>query len=199
MVLIIRFSSKSLLIFGSCRRGSTALTDISLGSPAASIRGRSDPVTPIEETTVQRLSRAASRFGSRSRPTSSSGENRITENRISATFSRIGLRSKESFHKTHDKESLNSASVVAPAAVSTSPSVVAKTDGAFETVDPAIGIDDTSLKPLEETPRRSKSMRGRKPDSKGPLGKVDKTENGHHHLHRVRKSKNIPDRECNIM
>ena len=38
----------------------------------------STPATPLEETTAQRLSRAASKFraGSRSRPTSSSDENR---------------------------------------------------------------------------------------------------------------------------
>lgn len=192
------------------RRGSNAPTEISLGSAAGSIsvpEGRSNPVTPTEETTSQRLSRAASRFksGSRSRPTSSSGDNRITESRISATFSRIGLRSKESVNKSENNRDSLQTSAIPSTAVSIAPSSAVSLgttlDGASEMRDSAIAIDDNSLKPAEETPKRSKSMRGRKREkSKEPTGKAEKVEDGdHHHSHKVKGGKNVPDRECIIM
>jgi hypothetical protein len=67
--------------------------------------------------------------------------------------------------------------------------------------DSAIAMDDTSLKPAEETPKRNKSMRGRKRESKEPTNKVEKVENGHHHhlSHKLRGNKSVPDRECIIM
>lgn len=85
------------------RRGSLAQTEVSvtsLASTASSVQATSAPVTPSEETAAQRFSRAAAsmtKFTSRSRPSSQSGENRI-----SATFSRLslmGTKSKEGLTK----------------------------------------------------------------------------------------------------
>jgi len=183
------------------RRASVAVTESSLASAASSVRMSEPalvpsvppippiPATPPEETTAQRLSRAASRFksSSKSRPTSSSGENR--ESRFSATFSRMAQRSKEQLNKTEGSK------ISIP---------ISTHDGASETRDSAIVIDDTALKPGEESPpKRSKSTRGRKRDkSKDPAAlKADEVENEvhHHHGHRVKVSRDMPDRQCKIM
>lgn len=197
----IRFSSeierpRHSLNLADSRRGSNEPTETSLNSAASSSRApeaQSNPVTPIEETTVQRLSRAASRFksGSRSRPTSSSGENRINENRISATLSRITLRNKETVSKPeYDRHYAQSA-----------PLVTGTADGTSESRDSGVVINDTALKPADDTPRRSKSIRARKREkSKEPAGSLGDAENGHHHhFHRLKGRKSIPERECIIM
>ena len=79
------------------RRGSVANTEVSVGSTAsfaASTDPTSAPVTPVEESTAQRMSRAAARFtksANRSRASSQNGENRI-----SSTFARlVTSRSRE--------------------------------------------------------------------------------------------------------
>jgi len=84
------------------RRGSVTFeqTITSAGSSVRIPDITSTPATPLEETTGQRLSRAASKFrsGSKSRPTSSSGENRI-----SSTFSRLAQRSVERLNKEREQ------------------------------------------------------------------------------------------------
>lgn len=183
----VRFSSelerppRQSLSIQEQRRGSTAPTETSIGSAANSIRGadaKSNPVTPIEETTAQRISRAASRFksgGSRSRPTSASGENRK-----SMTFSRISLRRDQGSKVDPSRETLSS-----------------PPDGASDMRDSAIDIADHSLKPADEPLKRGKSTRGRKREKNGEQTSSD---NAHHHLsHKVKGSKGVPDRECNIM
>lgn len=100
------------------RRGSLAQTEVSvhsLASTASSILATSAPVTPIEETVAQRFSRAAAsmtKLGGKSRPSSQSGENRI-----SATFSKLslmGTRSKEQLPKAESgKEPANEIALAA--------------------------------------------------------------------------------------
>lgn len=174
------------------RRGSTAPTENSLGSATSSVRApeaKSNPVTPIEETTAQRLSRAASRIksGSKSRPTSSSGENRI-----SSTFSRIGLRSKEQLNRTEPSNN-PVVSVQSVASLST-------TDGATDRDSGVVMVDSSKL--AGESPKRSKSIRGRKRGkSKEPETNSGKKEAGHHHhhQHKMKDGKEVADRECMLM
>jgi hypothetical protein len=190
----VRFSSelerppRHCLNYLEQRRGSTAPTETSLGSTSSSILApevKSNPVTPTEVTTAQRLSRAASRFksGSRSRPTSASGEGRK-----SLSFSRINLRASVQDSKTEQSKEH----------VSSAPSLSA-TNGPTDPRDSAIDIGESSLKPAVEAPQRGKSMRGRKREkSREPA-----VENGHHHHHHLphkdKRTKGVPDRECIIM
>lgn len=84
--------SSGLLSPDTSRRGSVAFSE-SAGTPAVTPEnGPSPAVTPSEERTAQRLSRAAAKFAkssSRSRPTSQAGDNRI-----SITMSRLTFKSK---------------------------------------------------------------------------------------------------------
>lgn len=84
--------STTLLSPEASRRGSIAISE-PIGTPAITPEiGLSPSVTPGEETTAQRLSRAAAKFtkaSGRSRPTSQVGESRI-----SISLSRLNLKSK---------------------------------------------------------------------------------------------------------
>ncbi|CZT05858.1 uncharacterized protein RAG0_11777 [Rhynchosporium agropyri] len=176
------------------RRGSLAFTEISMASTASSFIGTSAPVTPIEETTAQRISRAASRFTkhpNKSRPQSPSGEDRMenrVENRFSATFSRLSLmKSKEQLKSPISERH-------------------------------SMSIGDTI-----GSPRKSSTIEEPRPDLRGnlsenvtnfdrPKTKMDKKrdkgkgpDGSHHHgLSHKDKGKGrvkdgIPDRECSIM
>ena len=172
------------------RRGSLAFTETSLASTASSLQAMSAPVTPNEETAAQRMSRAAARFtksGSKSRPSSASGENRI-----SATFSRLNLmRSKDSLNKVDmSKETISTNQTMT------------STDGPSEPRT-SINIEEMSLKPEEGGIDRSKSKRGTKRGkSKEPSEKEDHEHNGHHHQRNKSKGKLLKDdtdRECSVM
>jgi hypothetical protein len=177
------------------RRGSIAFTETSIGS-AHSLSAPefvSAPVTPNEESTAQRLSRAASRFrksGSKSRPTSSSGEGRI-----SATFSRLAARSKEQLNKMDISPNKDIPHIPG-------------TDGAVEVGEVVpVAVEKIALKPPADAPTRKTSRKGRKQEklekSKGP----DKEKVEQHHQHKkdkgkegqVRNSKQVPERECMVM
>lgn len=84
--------SSGLLSPDTSRRGSVAFSETA-GTPAMTPEnGPSPAVTPSEESTAQRLSRAAAKFAkssSRSRPSSQAGDNRI-----SITMSRLTFKSK---------------------------------------------------------------------------------------------------------
>lgn len=82
------------------RRASVAFSELTAITPAISSEATSPAITPQEESTAARLSRAAAKFktGSKSRPTSQVGEGRI-----SATISRLGFNRPS-------KDSLNGAS-----------------------------------------------------------------------------------------
>ncbi len=175
------------------RRPSIAFTENSLTSNSPSIP-TSVPSTPNEETTAQRISRAAASFTksrNKSRPTSQSGENRI-----SATFQRLNImRSKEQLSSPRPevpKDSTVGAEGVAESRKS-------------------ITIDDRGLKVEDGATDRSKSKKEKKRDkSRGPSEKSD--DEKHHHKHKTKaklkeskgsgeseKSKGLPERECNIM
>ena len=178
------------------RRGSIAFTETSIGSAHSALVPEiiSAPVTPNEESTTQRLSRAASRFrksGSKSRPSSSSGENRI-----SATFSRLAARSKEQLNKmdiTPNKDAIPP---------------VPGTDVAADLRDPipVATVEEVALKPpVDSIPTRKTSKRGRKQEKLEKNKGIEKDHGGHHHhQHKKGKSvdssgKQIPERECMIM
>jgi len=168
------------------RRGSLAFTESSLTSAASSIQVISAPVTPNEETAAQRMSRAAARFtksGSKSRPTSQSGESRI-----SGAFSRLNLmRSKDSLNKldTPTKEPIPKNGEVS---------------------EPRISITiEEPTRPLEHQAQatvpnieRSKSKKDKKRDkSKAPSDRIDSE---HHHKEKGKgKSKEDNERECSVM
>jgi hypothetical protein len=177
------------------RRGSLAYTDGSLGSVASITTSlplpelATIPATPIEESTAQRLSRAASRFarsGSRSRPVSSSGENRI-----SSTFTRMTMRSKDQLNKTEPRVEPTKEPVATTA-------TIAATDGASDGRNVTVTIkEDPALKSRDATPDRARGKLGRKRDkSKEPMGKQASVHGSH--LHKG-KGKDIPDRECIVM
>ncbi|TVY62714.1 hypothetical protein LSUE1_G008333 [Lachnellula suecica] len=169
------------------RRGSTAMTESSITSTASSMGVSTAITSASDETTVQRISRAASRFaksGSKSRPTSASGEGRM-----STTFPRMGWKiSKEQLNKKEaTQESVNV------------PEMLAQTDGLAESARNSFTMEDDRLMPEEATPVPSKSRKGRKRDkSNEPTDKgkgrgkwKDKTQdNG---------AETSPERECIIM
>ena len=174
------------------RRGSLAYTGSTVASTTASIplpEIASTPATPVEETTAQRLSRAASRFarsGSRSRPVSSSGEKRI-----SATFSRMTARSKEQLNKLEPKLEPPKSSVPSNATITS-------TDGATDTRYMLVTTTgDPTPKLQEATSDRARSKLGRKRDKSKEPG--EKSGNAHGHHFNKGKGKDIPDRECMIM
>lgn len=171
------------------RRGSLAFTESGLTSAGSSIHGASvtlatsAPATPSEETTAQRMSRAASKVlksTTKSRPTSQSGEGRM-----SGAFSRLNLmRSKDSLNKSSDS-------------ARDRPPVH---DGAAESRT-SINIDEGSLRPHEGGVDRSKSKKEKKKreKSQGPSEKLEHPEH-HHHLHKGKgRAKDVPDRECSVM
>lgn len=194
----IRFSSelerpdpsrRSMNLDDQGRRGSTAMTETSLASTASSA---GIPTPPNEETPVQRLSRAAARIaksGSKSRPTSASGEGRL-----SSTFTRIAWRTS--------KEHLNRNET--PKEMAGGTDVSGQVDGAAESNRSSVVIDEHALD--EGAPTRSKTKRGRKRDkSKEPIDQSESHLPHQHHLHKGKKDKlrmngqKEPDRECLLM
>lgn len=180
------------------RRGSLAQTDTSvtsLASTASSVLGTSAPVSPGEETTAQRFSRAAAsitKFGSKSRTSSQSGENRI-----SATFSRLslmGTKSKEQLPKSD--------------AIKQKPNEIPPSSASVAEPRKSITIDESSLRPAMEALQmttgngamsRSKSKKEKKRDkSKGPSEKFD-SDHKEKGKGKAKDENKVPDRECMIM
>lgn len=186
-------SRRSMNLGDEGRRGSTAATEASLASTASSA-GLSTSGTPSEETTVQKISRAAARYtksGSRSRPTSASGEGRL-----SSSLTRIPWRaSKEHPNKNETTKEATGGT-----------NVPRQVDAAAESNRNSIVIDEDALKTDERTPTRSKTKRGRKRDkSKEPIEPSETHEPHQHHLHKGKKDRSKingqkePDRECILM
>jgi hypothetical protein len=173
------------------RRGSLAYTDNTVTSTTPSVpvpEITSIPPTPIEETTAKRLSRAASKFarsGSRSRPVSSSGENRI-----SATFSRMAVRSKEQLNKTEVKLESTKESVPTTTTISS-------TEGAGDGRDVIVTtVEEPALSSGQTTPNRVRGKLGRKRDKSKEPGEKSGV---HGHRFDKGKGKEVPDRECSVM
>ncbi|KAH8682979.1 ubiquitin carboxyl-terminal hydrolase-domain-containing protein [Tricladium varicosporioides] len=176
------------------RRGSLAFTETSLASSVTTSL-TSAPVTPSEETTAQRMSRAAQRFtksANKSRPTSASGENRL-----SLTLSRLNWRaSKEQLGSKSDptKEEAPGEENIVPSGVPPESRESMATDDTHST-----------LKTDGPTPGRSKSRMGRKRDKSKDPSKDLEHEHHHHFIGKGKeKSKDKPkdkdiDRECILM
>ncbi|EKD18971.1 uncharacterized protein L3040_008559 [Drepanopeziza brunnea f. sp. 'multigermtubi'] len=178
------------------RRGSLPSTEYSLASTANSILTTSQPSTPVEETTAQKVSRAAHKFtrANKTRSTSQSEdksvENRV-EKRISNTFSRLAMM------KSKDQ-------------------VVTKPDN--QNPEESTGPSDTIINPADVEPRRSIAIEtpteqtehlsefnadvGRSRSRKGKDKKREKSKGpserseGHYYGHYKEK---VQDRECTIM
>lgn len=178
---------KSLSQAGESRRGSVAFTDTSLTSTAslntASGIGTSAPTTPGDETTGQRMSRAAQRFsksGSKSRPSSSSGENRL-----SATLSRT-INLMKSSNNLNKGDVSKSDGTNGDVSTTNDPSASAR-----QSIDELRNTEDGK-------PSRAKSKMGRGRDK----GKGSSSDKGEHETHPHKsKSKDAdgPDRECLVM
>ncbi len=183
------------------RRGSLAFTETSLPSTtSSSIQAVSAPVTPSEETAAQRMSRAASRFtksGNKSRPTSQSGESRI-----SATFSRLNLmRSKDNLNRVYTPPKDTSDHTGGPAESRRSITIEEPTPRPSEQLKSLdFGLDRSKSK--REKKREKSKERSEKSD------KSDKSDSDHHHHHHHSlshkdkgkgKEKGDNDRECAIM
>lgn len=169
------------------RRGSVTFDESTLNSEVNSIQLpeiTSTPASPLEETTAQRLSRAASKFrgGSKSRPTSSSGENRI-----SSTLSRLAQKSKEQLFQ-HEKEQNLLPSAEAPAGM------VNVSSESSEIIDVAAAAEEIS-------PSKQKSSKPGKKLAKSIDSKVEA--NGHHHhkhtRNRSRGNGEDKTRDCTMM
>jgi len=156
-------------------------SSISTTSSIRTLEASSAPTTPTEETTSQRLSRAswAFRSGNRSRPTSSSGENRK-----GSTFARL-VRSVE---KAPSKDVIHSAHSLHPH--NNNVNEVVTDIGQITTPDSDIPTRAQGKLQQNQTKMRLKSK-----ERKGDLssGEAD-------HLSRDRRfHKEIPDRQCIAM
>jgi hypothetical protein len=167
------------------RRGSAAYTEVSAGS-ASSIKTTetiSAPVTPAEEATPGRISRAASRFKGENKSRSGS---QVGEARKSGMFSRLAnMRSREPLNK---------------------PDLTITTyDGADSVADSKDGVGVADFEPGNVTDGevgvgRKRSKKGKSRDkSKGPSEKKDKGKG----KVKEEKIKNgdaaVPDRQCALM
>ncbi|KAK7953980.1 hypothetical protein PG996_014866 [Apiospora saccharicola] len=164
------------------RRGSLGNELSSMGpSPAVTPIDENAPATPADETTAQRLSRAAAKFrtGSKSRPGSQAGENRI-----SLTMSRLSGLVRTS------KEPLRE-------------SAVADTDEDFEVVLDANGTT-TNLKEKEKEDQKEKDKYKEKDKDKESghkrgrsKARLDKSKGKE--KEQKGKQRDVPERECVLM
>jgi hypothetical protein len=194
---------KSLNLPDSSRRGSLAYTDASTTSLP------SVPVTPIEEGPSSRLSRAASRFGrrgangekSRSRPTS-----HVDENRISATFSRLGLMGRGGSKEALNRSSDSSVADVLVTVVSVDPSTDGTIKAPKKSDTEADGHMPVPVQPQVEPPPQQYSDSKQSKKEKGKYkSKSSDAADGHHDEHsHSNKDKDMAhrqkeDRECVLM
>ncbi|KXH39007.1 ubiquitin carboxyl-terminal hydrolase [Colletotrichum salicis] len=179
--------------FKDSRRGSVTFTDSTLGTPAITPDAISPAVTPGEETTAQRLSRAAALFTgkSKSRPTSQAGEGRI-----SLTMTRLGGLMRPSKEPLRDPNSNVSSNALATSISAPIPDPV--TEEEF--------VENTDAEP---TPVAAPVVETDRKDSKD--FKERKSSEYHHRHHKRGKSKSRftekkkhkdgdePERECAVM
>ncbi|KAM0518512.1 hypothetical protein ACHAPE_004275 [Trichoderma viride] len=170
------------------RRQSEALTDSTAHTPSVTPDPQSPAVTPADEPTSSRLSRAASRFNlnKQSRPASQSGEGRISLN-----LSRFGGLIKTSKEPLPDPPVLNISSSTSIGQATASP----------QPISPSM----SSEKQLHHPPGTEKSDRNEKAEKHDKNDKIDKAEK-HKHKRKKSKEKNEkqksgdqPERECVVM
>ncbi|KAM0475244.1 hypothetical protein ACHAPX_006998 [Trichoderma viride] len=170
------------------RRQSEALTDSTAHTPSVTPDPQSPAMTPADEPTSSRLSRAASRFNlnKQSRPASQSGEGRISLN-----LSRFGGLIKTSKEPLPDPPVLNISSSTSIGQATASP----------QPISPSM----SSEKQLHHPPGTEKSDRNEKAEKHDKNDKIDKAEK-HKHKRKKSKEKNEkqksgdqPERECVVM
>lgn len=166
--------SCTLLSPDTSRRGSVAFSEPA-GTPSMTPEsGPSPAVTPGDDTTAQRLSRAAAKFAkttNRSRPTSQAGESRI-----SITMSRLNLKSKS-------KEPLREAGEELEDGEETPIAIVAPERLSTEVMDAGKKDKEHHHHHLRRGRQKSKS---RGSNEKDPTIKT-------------KHKGQVPDRECNVM
>ena len=162
-------------------RSSVTPEDSSTASSIRNLEPSSVPTTPTEETTSQRLSRAswAFRSGSRSRPTSSSGENRK-----SSTFARL-VRSAE---KLPSKDVTHSALSLHPLDTST-------TDINVDINQIATSDPESPTKSHGKLHQSQSKIRLKSKEQKGKLLNGDTD----YLSHKGKLQKELPDRQCVAM
>ncbi|KAK1243705.1 hypothetical protein MKX08_001843 [Trichoderma sp. CBMAI-0020] len=169
------------------RRQSEALTDSTAHTPSVTPDPQSPAVTPADEPTSSRLSRAASRFNlnKQSRPASQSGEGRISLN-----LSRFGLI-KTSKEPLPDPPVLNISSTTSIGQATASP----------QPISPSMTLE----KQLHHPPGTEKSDKNEKAEKHDKNDKIEKVEK-HKHKRKKSKEKNEkqksgdqPERECVVM
>ncbi|KUI60052.1 Ubiquitin carboxyl-terminal hydrolase 8 [Cytospora mali] len=165
--------STTLLSANASRRGSITFSDTTGPTPAITPEaGHSPAATPSEESTAQRLSRAAAKFTKgRSRPNSQAGDNRI-----SITMSRLTFktRSKDTLRETEKvedgEETPVPVAIIAPERPSTD------------------GLDSGKEK---KEHHHHHLHHKRKAKSKNPSGEKD--------TEKAKGKGDVPDRECVVM
>lgn len=194
---------QSLAINDEARRGSVAGTEGTLSTVPSTVASNfgaiSAPGTPSEETTAQRMSRAAQRFtrsGNKSRPTSSSGEGRLSSS-ITRT---MNLMKNANLNRTESAKSETAASEGV---------YTESRRGSIQFTDPPTSarpsLDDNSSRPTGESKLgRVRSKRGRGTDKSKDPSEGESHGHSHRHsrsAHRLGKGKDSdgPDRECMIM
>lgn len=160
------------------RRGSIAISEPFTGTPAITPEnGPSPAVTPNEESTTQRLSRAAAKFTKskdRSRPTSQAGESRI-----SITMSRLNLKSKS-------KEPLREAGEIVVEDGEETPIAVIAPE--------RLSLDGGEAK-KEKDHHHHHHLHGH-----GKKGRAkSKSRGGDKELEKAKSKGEVPDRECVVM
>ncbi|WYZ38785.1 hypothetical protein EsH8_III_000699 [Colletotrichum jinshuiense] len=176
--------------FKDSRRGSVAFTDSTNGTPAITPEAVSPALTPSEETTAQRLSRAAALFTgkSKSRPTSQAGEGRI-----SLTMTRLGGLMRPSKEPLRDPNGNVSNNALAASVSAPLPDAV--------TEEEFIENAEADQTPVADPDRKdSREIKEPRP-----------SEHHHKHIHKRGKSKSRPvekkkhkdgeepERECAVM
>ncbi|POR36434.1 Uncharacterized protein TPAR_03361 [Tolypocladium paradoxum] len=155
---------------GGSRRQSVVFTDSGVATPAITPDANSPVISPSDEPTASRLSRAASRFalGRQSRAPSQSGEGRI-----SFSMTRLGGLMKPSKEPIADPNGLSSSATYSTAPLSS--------DASNKTPDSPVEGEKAPAQP-QSTPSKHKSSKSKDKSTK-------------HH----KSSGEQPERECSVM
>lgn len=166
------------------RRQSIIYTDSTVATPAVTPDGHSPMISPSDEVTPSRLSRAASRFtmGRTSRPESQSGEPRI-----SLTMSRLSGLMRTSKEPLAEPTKLDIAGATSPG-VETLAETMEHAEASVDTNDKATHVKTEELHKNSKLGRESKELKHKRGKSKEKNGRERKT-----------KDASQPERECLVM
>ncbi|KAK0720649.1 ubiquitin carboxyl-terminal hydrolase-domain-containing protein [Lasiosphaeris hirsuta] len=177
-------SAHPIIDIDNSRRGSAALSEPACINPSLTPEAPSPAITPQDETTAGRLSRAAAKFaktGSKSRPTSQAGEGRI-----SLSISNLG--SGLGFRRGGSKEPLNTAAVIG--AESLDEQVIVEEEEAANTKEKKEEKEPSHhyLHHNHTHKKERTKSKSREKDEKKDKGKS-----------KASKDSGVPDRECAVM